>query len=49
MSRRLTVDENALNVTSVLTQKGEHAILTHEASSDEEVLVALGYKQEFKR
>lgn len=44
-----TVDETALNVTSVFTKKGEHAVLDHVADADEEVLVALGYKQEFKR
>jgi hypothetical protein len=47
--RRYTVDETVLHVTSVFTKKGEHAILDHTADADEEVLVALGYKQEFKR
>ena len=28
---------------------GDHAVIDHTADSDEEVLVALGYKQEFKR
>ncbi|KAE9371918.1 amino acid transporter-like protein [Stipitochalara longipes BDJ] len=47
--RRYTVDETALHVTSVFNKKGEHAVLDHTADADEEVLVALGYKQEFKR
>jgi hypothetical protein len=48
-TQRYTVDETALHVTSVFTKKGEHAVLDHTADADEEVLVALGYKQEFKR
>jgi amino acid permease len=44
-----TIDESALHVTSVFTKTGDHAVLDHTADSDEEVLVALGYKQEFKR
>lgn len=47
--RKHTIDESALHVTSVFTKKGEHAVLDHTADADEEVLVALGYKQEFKR
>jgi hypothetical protein len=47
--RRTVVDESALHVTSVLAKQGVHATLDHEADSDEEVLIALGYKQEFKR
>ena len=47
--RRHTVDENALNVTSVFAGTGDHAVIDHSADADEEVLVALGYKQEFKR
>ncbi|KAE9973205.1 hypothetical protein BLS_003726 [Venturia inaequalis] len=47
--RRHTVDESKLHVTSVLAQKGEHAVLDHIADADEEILGALGYKQEFKR
>ena len=46
---RHTVNERSLNVTSVFTKRGEHAVLDHTADADEEVLVALGYKQEFKR
>jgi hypothetical protein len=49
MRERHTVDETALHVTSVFTKKGEHAVIDHQADADEEVLVALGYKQEFKR
>jgi len=48
-ARGKIVDETALHVTSVFTKKGEHAVLDHIADADEEVLVALGYKQEFKR
>jgi hypothetical protein len=47
--RRMTVDETKLQVTSVLAKRGEHAVLDHAADADEEILVALGYKQEFKR
>jgi hypothetical protein len=43
------VHEERMQVTSVFTKRGEHAVLDHEADADEEVLVALGYKQEFKR
>ena len=46
---RHTVNEHSLNVTSVFTKRGEHAVIDHAADADEEVLVALGYKQEFKR
>ena len=48
-SRRRTVDEGTLHVTSVFQKTGDHAVLDHVADADEEVLVALGYKQEFKR
>lgn len=44
-----TIDESALKVTSIFTKTGDHAVLDHTADADEEVLVALGYKQEFKR
>ncbi|KAA6412389.1 MAG: amino acid transporter [Lasallia pustulata] len=47
--RRRTVDEGALHVTSVFAKTGDHAVLDHVADDDEEILVALGYKQEFKR
>ncbi|MCJ1478073.1 hypothetical protein MMC13_006748 [Lambiella insularis] len=43
------VDEGTLNVTSTFQKSGNHAIVDHVADADEEVLVALGYKQEFKR
>lgn len=43
------IDETTLHVTSIFTKKGEHAVLDHDADADEQVLVALGYKQEFKR
>jgi hypothetical protein len=36
-------------VTSIFSKIGGHAVLDHDADSDEETLVALGYKQEFKR
>ena len=48
-ARKLTVDESALQVTSVLAKTRDHAVIDHVADADEEVLVALGYKQEFKR
>ncbi|KAH6703287.1 amino acid transporter-like protein [Leptodontidium sp. MPI-SDFR-AT-0119] len=43
------VDERTLNVTSIFQKTGDHAVLDHAADSDEEILTALGYKQEFKR
>ena len=43
------MDEGALHVTSVFAKTGGHAVLDHVADEDEETLVALGYKQEFKR
>ncbi|KAK4556951.1 hypothetical protein LTR86_005932 [Recurvomyces mirabilis] len=46
---RHTVDESKLGVTSVFRQTQEHAVVDHDVDADEEVLVALGYKQEFKR
>lgn len=42
-------DDNKIHVTSVLAQQHEHAILDQDATSDEQTLGALGYKQEFKR
>ncbi|KAL9105231.1 MAG: hypothetical protein Q9227_009558 [Pyrenula ochraceoflavens] len=47
--RRHTVDDRSLHVTSVFQKTGDHAVIDHVADSDEEILVALGYKQEFKR
>jgi hypothetical protein len=47
--RKRTIDEGTLHVTSVFQRTGDHAVIDHTADSDEEVLVALGYKQEFKR
>ena len=43
------VDEPNLHVTSISRKTEEHAITDHVADSDDEVLTALGYKQEFKR
>jgi hypothetical protein len=43
------VDEGALGVTSLFQKIGDHAVIDHVADRDEEILVALGYKQEFKR
>jgi amino acid transporter len=48
-SQQHIVDERTLHVTSVFQNTGDHALLDHAADSDEEILVALGYKQEFKR
>jgi hypothetical protein len=47
--RTSVVDEARLRVTSIFTKTGDHAVVDHAVDSDEEVLVALGYKQEFKR
>ena len=46
---RRTVDETALGVTSVFQKTHEHAVVDHDLDADEKVLVALGYRQEFKR
>ncbi|KAK7902999.1 hypothetical protein LTR67_002645 [Exophiala xenobiotica] len=43
------VDEDKVGVTSVFKQRGEHALVQEGADQDEVTLVALGYKQEFKR
>lgn len=43
------VDPNALHVTSVFGREHELAIINEDATLDEKVLLALGYKQEFKR
>jgi amino acid transporter len=43
------IDEQDLHVTSIFQRTGDHAILDHDVDRDEEVLLALGYKQEFKR
>jgi len=47
--RRRTIDETALGVTSVFQKTNEHAVVDHDVDADEQVLTALGYKQEFKR
>lgn len=47
--KRSVVDESKLHVTSIFSKTGDHAIIDHVADADEEVLVSLGYKQEFKR
>lgn len=49
LEEKHTVDEGALRVTSVFQKTGDHAVIDHVADADEQVLVALGYKQEFKR
>ncbi|KAK5136537.1 hypothetical protein LTR08_002881 [Meristemomyces frigidus] len=46
---RHTIDAGALAVTSVLAKTHEQAVVDHAVDADEEVLMALGYKQEFKR
>ena len=43
------VDPNALHVTSVFERDNELAIIDEDATLDEKVLLALSYKQEFKR
>lgn len=43
------IDEQEVHVTSVFQRTGDHAIADHDLDRDEEVLLALGYKQEFKR
>ncbi|KAL9616293.1 MAG: hypothetical protein Q9160_008833 [Pyrenula sp. 1 TL-2023] len=42
------LDDQRVQVTSIFEKTGDHAIIDHVADSDEEVLGALGYKQEFK-
>ncbi|KAB8290052.1 hypothetical protein EYC80_010378 [Monilinia laxa] len=49
LKNKHTVDESALHVTSIFQKTGDHAVIDHEADADEEILVSLGYKQEFKR
>ncbi|TGO50007.1 hypothetical protein BCON_0194g00180 [Botryotinia convoluta] len=49
LKSRNTVDENTLHVTSIFQNTGDHAVIDHEVDTDEEILVSLGYKQEFKR
>lgn len=44
-----TIDESTLHVTSIFQKTGDHAVIDHEVDADEEILVSLGYKQEFKR
>ncbi|KAK4896022.1 hypothetical protein LTR27_005878 [Elasticomyces elasticus] len=46
---RQTIDETTMNVTSIFQKTHDHAVVDHELDADERVLVALGYKQEFKR
>lgn len=48
-SHNHVVDMSNVRVTSIFRKRGDHAVLDHAADSDEEVLTALGYKQEFKR
>lgn len=47
MRKSMIVDGSGPPTTSVLY--GEQVILDDDATSDEQVLGALGYKQEFKR
>lgn len=47
--KRHTLEPQKMDVTSVSEETGDHAVVDHVASSDEQVLGALGYKQEFKR
>ncbi|OCL05726.1 amino acid transporter-like protein [Glonium stellatum] len=43
------VDQSKLHVTSVFSKTGAQAIVDYPVDEDEEILIALGYKQEFKR
>ncbi|KAH3668297.1 hypothetical protein OGAPHI_002051 [Ogataea philodendri] len=43
----LSVDQ--IPVTSVLSNKSQRIVVDHDVDSDEAVILALGYKQEFKR
>lgn len=47
--RRHAVDQSKLHVTSVFSKTGAQAVVDHPIDEDEEILIALGYKQEFKR
>ncbi|TGO67810.1 hypothetical protein BOTNAR_0035g00190 [Botryotinia narcissicola] len=49
LKSRNTVDENTLHVTSIFQNAGDHAVIDRQVDTDEEILVSLGYKQEFKR
>ncbi|KAF7916404.1 uncharacterized protein EAE98_010704 [Botrytis deweyae] len=44
-----TVDENTLHITSIFQNTGDDAVINHLVDTGEEILVSLGYKQEFKR
>ena len=44
--RRHSIDASTLGVTSVLNRTHEKAVVDHAVDADEEVLTALGYKQE---
>ncbi|KAI9646362.1 hypothetical protein NHQ30_004352 [Ciborinia camelliae] len=43
------INESVLHVTSIFQKTNDHAVIDHEADTDEEILGSLGYKQEFKR
>ncbi|KAM3077222.1 hypothetical protein ACMFMF_005131 [Clarireedia jacksonii] len=43
------IDTSTLHITSILQRTGDDALIDHAADTDEEILVALGYRQEFKR
>jgi hypothetical protein len=49
VERKHTVDQSKLHVTSVFSKTGAQAVVDHPIDEDEEILIALGYKQEFKR
>lgn len=46
---RLVVDVDAVPVQLVLSHTGRKIVVDHEVDADEAVILALGYKQEFKR
>lgn len=48
-SIRSNVDVDAIHITSVLSNKGITINVDHEIDDDEAKILALGYKQEFKR
>ena len=47
--KEVVVDEKEAKVTSLFSQRHEHAVIDENATLDERTLGALGYKQEFKR
>lgn len=48
-SQSTIIDVDGVNVCSVLSNRDKSVVVDHEVDNDEAVILALGYKQEFKR